>query len=85
MAVVEANKTDYVECSPESFGDTDPQPGVEKECYCDDRKKVEKTTVTYWIYYWQQKREEQEAREAQAKADADAEAARLQAKENQEK
>jgi len=41
MAVVEANKTDYVECSPESFGDTDPQPGIEKECYCDDRKKVD--------------------------------------------
>jgi len=41
FAVVKANKTDYVFCDPSSFEGVDPNPGQDKECYCDDRAKTD--------------------------------------------
>lgn len=31
-----ANKTGNVTCAPSSFEDTDPLPGVDKQCFCDE-------------------------------------------------
>lgn len=75
FAVVKANKTDYVACDPSSFEDVDPLPGVDKECYCDDRSKIDEDLIKNNIEYWRGIAAEKAAREAQAKADAEAEAA----------
>ena len=75
MTVVAANMTDYVACDPSSFEGVDPLPGVEKECYCDDRKNASAELVKQTIEYWRGIAAEKAAREAQAKADAEAEAA----------
>lgn len=75
FAVVDANNTDYVACDPSSFEGVDPVPGVDKECYCDDQKKVDEDLVKNTIEYWRGLAAEKAAREAQAKADAEAEAA----------
>ena len=64
MAVVRANKSDYVFCDPSSFEGVDPVPGVDKECYCDDRSKVPSKLVNMTIEYWRGKAEEKAAREA---------------------
>jgi len=75
MAVVKANRSDYVACDPSSFEGVDPLPGEEKECYCDDRSKIDEDLVKNTIAYWRGIKAEKIARELQAKADAEAEAA----------
>lgn len=75
MTVVAANKTDYVACDPSSFEGVDPLPDQEKECYCDDSKKIDEDLIKNTIEFWRGKAAEKAAREAQAKADAEAEAA----------
>lgn len=75
MTVVAANRTDYVFCDPSSFEGVDPLPGQDKECYCDDRSKIEEDLIKNTIELWRGKAAEKAAREAQAKADAEAEAA----------
>lgn len=64
MAVVAANKTDYVACDPSSFGGVDPVPDMDKECYCDDNKTVSQDLVDQTIKYWRGVAEEKAAREA---------------------
>lgn len=75
LTIVPANQTDYVACDPSSFEGVDPLPGVDKECYCDDKKGAPPEVVKQVIEYWRGVAAEKAAREAQAKADAEAEAA----------
>ena len=38
--VNDANKTGNVTCSPSTFEDTDPLPGEDKQCMCDETKRA---------------------------------------------
>lgn len=52
FTMVDANNTDYVFCDPTSFEGVDPAPGIDKECYCDDQKKVDAALTNYTLDYW---------------------------------
>lgn len=75
FAIVAANKTDYVACDPKSFMGVDPAPGVDKECYCDDKRRWTDELIKANQDNWEMIRQEKLLREQMAKADAESEAA----------
>jgi len=36
--VNDANKTSHISCNSYNFEDVDPQPHLEKQCFCDEEK-----------------------------------------------
>ena len=58
----DANKTGNVTCAPSSFEDTDPVPGVDKQCFCDEGwGQIDGGGVSWIKDYWRNVRWEYEA------------------------
>jgi len=48
-----ANNTGSIKCSRESFEGTNPIPGEEKECFCDEHTKTLSATDIFHVKeYW---------------------------------
>lgn len=73
---VEMPFDDTIECVASSFIGGDPLPGIDKDCYCDNKGVVPEEEVEDQIYYWEDILAEQAAAEEEARAEAEAEAAR---------
>lgn len=52
FAVIANSKEDYVPCEPDFFGGVDPLPDEDKQCYCDDQKKISSELIKGNTDYW---------------------------------
>ena len=66
------NSTRNITCSPSSFEGTDPLPGQDKQCFCDDhRTHATEETVSWVKSYWRNIKLEKQARAAEVKIEAE--------------
>jgi hypothetical protein len=72
------NSTRNITCSPSSFEGTDPLPGQDKQCFCDDhRTHATEETVSWVKSYWRNIKLEKQARAAEVKIEAEVNALEL--------
>lgn len=78
--VNDANKTGNVTCSPSTFEDTDPLPGEDKQCMCDETwSQIDLGGVSWIKEYWRGIRWEREAEERRYYAQMEQERMRMEA------
>jgi hypothetical protein len=59
------NNTGNISCSAKSFEGTDPLPGEEKQCFCDEHKLQANEETVQWVKsMWRNKKLEKQARTA---------------------
>lgn len=72
------NSTRNITCSPSSFEGTDPLPGQDKQCFCDDhRTHATEETISWVKSYWRNIKLEKQARAAEVKIEAEVNALEL--------
>lgn len=56
---VKYNVSGVVDCNKRTFGGFDPQPGIAKQCFCDDIGYEDYDCIEGELAYWREQREVQ--------------------------